>query len=187
MGLSSDLQTFNGLYTDYHDRLVRFAHSYVRDFSVAEDITTEAFIGYWKNMECLPEDVNVPAYLVTAIKNKCLNYLSRSETQSRILSHMKENAKWELGLRISSLEACDPEGLFSSEIESIVEETLAGLPEKTFEIFRLSRYKDQSHKEIAEALNISTKGVEFHISKALAKLRKNLKDYMISFFLFFFL
>lgn len=182
MARSPNLQIFNKYYTDYFDRLVRFANSYVRDISVSEDIASEAFVAYWKNMDRLPKDANVPAYLLTTIKNKCLNYLSRSEIRSKILSNLKENAEWELELRISSLEACDPEELFSSEIEHIVEETLAGLPEKTFEIFRLSRYKDKSYKEIADSLNISTKGVEFHISKALAKLRENLKEYMFFFF-----
>lgn len=42
-----------------------------------------------------------------------------------------------------------------------------------------------SHKEIAEALQITTKGVEFHITKALALLRKNLKDYTFIFLILF--
>lgn len=174
-----DVQTFNRIYSDYYDRLVRFANTYVRDYSASEDIATEAFVAYWENINRLPADTNVPAYLLTAIKNKCLNYLSRSEIRMRIISHMKENAEWELGMRISSLELCDPEKLFATEIENIVEKTLAGLSEKTIEIFRLSRYNEKSHKEIAAELNISTKGVEFHISKALAKLRESLKDYIL--------
>ncbi|MFA6769101.1 MAG: sigma factor-like helix-turn-helix DNA-binding protein, partial [Parabacteroides sp.] len=40
------------------------------------------------------------------------------------------------------------------------------------------RYQNQSHKRIAEELNISTKAVEFHITKALKILRITLKDYL---------
>lgn len=187
MANSSNLQIFNKLYTDYRSRFVRFANSYVRDISVAEDITTEAFIVYWENKDNISGESNIPAYLLTVIKNKCLNYLSRSEIKSRILSNMQESAEWELNLRISTLEACNPDDLFSSEIKRIVDETLASLPAKTFEIFSLSRYKNKSHKEIAAILNITTKGVEFHITKALAKLRENLRDYIFCLLLLYFL
>ena len=46
----------------------------------------------------------------------------------------------------------------------------------------------QSHKEIAAALGISTKTVEFHITKALKVLRVALKDYfpLLAFFPRFF-
>jgi len=182
---SPSLQAFNRIYTDYRSRFVRFANSYVKDISVAEDITTEAFIAYWENRNTIASDSNIPAYILTIIKNKCLNYLSRSELKSRILTNLQGNAEWELNLRISTLEACNPEELFSTEIKRIVDDTLASLPEKTLKVFRLSRYKNKSHKEIAKILNITTKGVEFHITKALARLRTNLKDYI--FFILFIL
>ena len=42
----------------------------------------------------------------------------------------------------------------------------------------MSRNENKSHKEIAELLDITTKGVEFHISKATRTLRLALKDYL---------
>jgi RNA polymerase sigma-70 factor (ECF subfamily) len=42
----------------------------------------------------------------------------------------------------------------------------------------LSRYEGFSYKEIAEELNISVKTVETQMSKALAKLRVELKEYL---------
>lgn len=52
------------------------------------------------------------------------------------------------------------------------------LPEQTRRIFEMSRYENLSYKEIALRLNISTKGVEFHITKALKVLRVALRDYL---------
>ena len=46
----------------------------------------------------------------------------------------------------------------------------------------MSRYENKSIKEIADALNISVKGVDYHISKALKALRVSLKDYLYLFF-----
>ena len=42
----------------------------------------------------------------------------------------------------------------------------------------MSRFQDKSNKNIAEELNISVKGVEYHISKALRSLKISLKDYL---------
>lgn len=62
------------------------------------------------------------------------------------------------------------------------------LPKQTRDIFIRSRYNNQSHKEIAAALGISTKTVEFHITKALKVLRIALKGYypLLAFFPRFF-
>lgn len=182
----SELQVFNKVYADYYMRFRYFAQTYVRNWDIAEDITTEAFIAYWENRSNVSSNCNIPAYIMTGIKNKCLNHLEHNRIKISTFDKLQNHTLWELNMRISTLEACNPEELFSEEIQEIINKTLDSLPEKTFEIFMLSRYKNKSHKEIAESLGITTKGVEFHITKALAKLRTNLKDYLCCIFLFFF-
>ena len=93
--------------------------------------------------------------------------------------------EWELNTRIASLQACEPYELLTTEIEELVQQTLANLPEKTRQIFLLSRYENKSYKEIAALMNITPKGVDFHISKALKALQANLKDYFPLFLYFF--
>jgi RNA polymerase sigma-70 factor (ECF subfamily) len=181
------LQIFNKLYADYRLRFRYFAQTYVRDKDVAEDITSEAFIAYWENRNNIADDANIPAYILTTIKNKCLNHLEHDKVKLTTLNKIQEHASWELNMRVATLEACDPEGLFSGDVQDIVKKTLKSMPQKTYEVFILSRHKNKSNKEIANMLGISVKGVEFHITKALNLLRKNLKDYifllLISFFL----
>ena len=63
------------------------------------------------------------------------------------------------------------------ELRSKVKTLLAGMPEKTRIAFISDRLDGKSHKEIAEELGISVKGVEYHISKAVKLLRDNLKEY----------
>ncbi|MBQ8529936.1 MAG: RNA polymerase sigma-70 factor [Parabacteroides sp.] len=175
--------SFDQLYFDYKSRFIRFACTYVGDETVAEDITVDSLIYYWENREKLASDSNVPAYILTVIKHKCLNYLQRLRRHEEAIEYLKDCDTWELNLRIATLEACNPEKLFSNELQSLVAKALKELPEQTREIFIRSRYRNQSHKEIAAALGISVKTVEFHITKALKVLRVVLKDY---FFLFLF-
>lgn len=169
--------SFNQLYKEYHPQFVRFANTYVRDNLVAEDVTTEAIIYYWENRFKLENESNIAAYILTVIKHKCLNYLRHLQIHEEYSESMRAYSQWELNTRISTLEACEPQELFTIEIQEIVRQTLKNLPEQTKKIFLMSRYENKSHKEIAEQLRISTKGVEFHINKALKVLRVSLKDY----------
>lgn len=173
----SEIYSFNQLFTDYKMRFVHFANTYVNDSMMAEDIVIESLLYYWENRDNLAPDSNVPAYILTIIKHACLNYLQRLRTGEEIIEYLKDCDTWELNLRIATLEACNPEKLFSAEVQSIVEKSLQKLPEQTRDIFIRSRYHMQSHKEIAASLGVSTKTVEFHITKALKVLRIALKDY----------
>lgn len=182
---SEDTISFNQLYKDYQTRFVNFANTYVRDWNVAEDITAEALIYYWENRNALSEVSNIPAYILTIIKNKSLNYLRHLQIQEERSENIKKYKEWELKTRIVSLEACEPYELLVKEIQELIQQTLDELPERTRKIFILSRYENKSYKEIAVLMNMTTKGVDFHISKALKVLQINLKDYFPLFLYFF--
>ena len=76
------------------------------------------------------------------------------------------------------MEACNPNDIFSKEIQSILTKTLDDLPLQTKRVFMMSRFEQKSGKEIAEELGITVKGVDYHIAKALKALRISLKDYL---------
>lgn len=177
MGGSEDIKELSRLLESYKGRFISFANSYVQEFSVAEDFTMEAFMDYWEMREMLQPDSNVPAYILTLIKHKCLNHLKRKQLQEDVSQRLRTVAEWELNLQISSLEVCEPTELFTTEIKEIVNRTLQQLPEQTRRVFLMSRFENKTRKEIADELNMTSKGVEYHISKALAALRVNLKDY----------
>lgn len=175
---TTELRVFNQLFIDYQSRFIRFANSYIRDIEMAEDITIESLMYYWENRSRLQSETNVPAYVLTVIKHKCLNYLQHIQTVKTVSCEMYSDVEWEFATRIATLEACEPYELFTSEMEEIIKKTLDSLPDQTKNIFVMSRFQNKSHKEIADALNISTKSVEFHITKAIKALRVSLKDYM---------
>lgn len=183
----ADIHNFNQLFNEYYERFVHFAKGYVKEKEAAEDYVSEAFTLLWENRLKLSPETNPKAYILTIIKNKCLNHLQHIQIRHHTESMLTENEQWRLSLSINTLQACDPEYLFSEEIRQIIDETLHGLPQKTREIFILNRFEGLSYKEIAESMNLSAKSIEFHISKALTQLRISLKDfYLIIPFLFYF-
>lgn len=177
--------SFAELYATYYQKCFLFTKSYVHDRFVAEDIASEVLIKLYEVIR--NEEINnVSAYLLTLLKNKSLDYLKNLATRKKAYNHLSELGNEELNFRISSLEECDPNIIFSKEIQHIIEKTLSELSSQTREIFVLSRYENLSNKEIALQLDMSVKNVEYHMSKALKSLRLSLKDYLPSIIILFF-
>ena len=66
------------------------------------------------------------------------------------------------------------------DLSEAVEQAVNKLPEKSREVFRLSRLEGRSKKEIAKLLQLSEKAIEYHLTKSLKELRVQLKDYSSS-------
>lgn len=177
---------FNDFYKKYYRRTFLFAKSYVHNKWASEDIASEALIAFWENIK--KQEIHHPlTFLFSIVKNKSIDYLRHELTHQEALAQMSEVGLRELNTRITSLEACEPEKIYSEEVKAIVESTLSSLPERTREIFLMSRSQNLTKEEIATALGITTKGVEYHISKALKSLRVTLKDYLpIFYFIYLF-
>lgn len=173
----TDIEAFNTLFARCREPFTQFAFSYVRDYAAAEDVVTEAMMEYWEKRNGLPLGVNAPAYILTSVKNRSLNYLRHLRVEVETQEILLTQGNRELDFRISSLEACDPQELFTTEIQDIIRKALKELPEQTRLIFCKSRFENCSNHEIATHLGISIKTVEYHIHKALCMLRHRLKDY----------
>lgn len=174
---------FNSIYTDYYRKAFLFTLSYVHNDQVAEDIVSEAIIHLWE-LSKEREISNVEAILITYIRSKSLNYLKHIQAQENVCQTLLDKGQRELEIRISTLEACDPNEILSKELRAKVKTLLADMPEKTRIAFVRDRLDGKSHKEIAEELGISVKGVEYHIGKAVKMLRDNLKEYAPVLFFF---
>jgi RNA polymerase sigma-70 factor (ECF subfamily) len=144
----------------------------------AEDVYMDVMLHFWESRYSLPEDLNIPSYLLTAVKNRALNYLRHQQVITDTYDHILEHDQRELNFRISSLKACEPAELFADEIKRIIDDALKDMPEQTRLIFLMSRYENNTNREIAEKLGVNIKTVEYHISKVLKVLRVNLKDYI---------
>lgn len=155
-----------------------FAYSYIRDMATAEDVYIDAIMQYWEKRNEIPADTNIPAYILTCVKNKALNHLRHISIKTEIEEQLFNHSIRELNFRITSLESCDPSELYTSEVKDIIRKTLDELPDQTRAVFYKSRYENKTNKEISDELNISIKTVEFHITKALKVFRIKLKDYL---------
>jgi RNA polymerase sigma-70 factor (ECF subfamily) len=143
----------------------------------AEDIATDSIIRLWEKLKKEPVE-QIRPFLFSILKSRALDYLKHQKVKRNAHDQITRSLNRELEIRTNSLEASDPNDIFSSEIHDIIERTLNGLPERTRKIFIMSRFEDKSHKEISELYNITVKGVDYHIMQSVKELRLALKDYI---------
>lgn len=160
---------FNKLFHDYYTNLSRFAFTYVKDEAVAEGLVQEVFVNLWQKQE-ITEISSVRSFLYISVRNRALNYLRDHKTRT-----LHEN---EFALERDRDSSCEANEYEHQQLEALVIDAIAELPEKCREIFELSRNENLTYQQIADQLNISAKTVENQISIAIKKLRIKLKDYM---------
>ena len=145
--------SFNDIYTSYYKKSFFFAKSYVHNDLAAEDIASEALIKLWEKLKAEPvEEKYILPLLLTILKNKALDYLKHEEVKRSAFEVMADWQQQELSIRMSALEACNPDEIFSEEVEKIISATLSTLSEQTRRAFILSRFENKSNKEIAEEM-----------------------------------
>lgn len=168
---------FNEIYTAFYNKSYLYVKSYVHDEMVAEDIVSESLIRLWERMKKEPIE-SVAPFLFSILKNRALDYLKHQVVKQNAHDRITETLNREIEIRTNSLEASNPNEIFSNEIQKIVRDTLNLLPKRTREVFIMSRFANKPHKEIAELFGISVKGVDYHIMQSVKELRKALKDYL---------
>lgn len=177
MGRGIGHTQFEAVYTQYYARFVIIARRYVRDVAVAEDIVMESFASFWENRERIALETNLPAYVATSVRNNCLNWLNAQTLHLAKLHDIHSLQTRNIVASIRSLNACDPQRLFTDEIRAIVECEMLTMPQVTRQVFELSRFCGKTYAKIAEALGISQRRVTSEMQRALAIMRNALKDY----------
>jgi RNA polymerase sigma-70 factor (ECF subfamily) len=181
--IDGENNAFAFVYKNHYNRLYAFANSYLHDEFIACNIVQDAFMALWENRHKLNPDTNLPSYLLTIIKNNSLNHLNHLKTRLKAEENIQQHYLKQLEIKCLTLNACNPDQLFKTDVEEIISRTMESMPEKTREAIHLSRNLGLSNKDIAQKLGITVKGVEFHITKALKIFRENLSDYL-SIFIF---
>ena len=159
----SDREAFNSLFSMLWEPMYVYAASLVMDDPLAKDLVQDVWIDYWQRRESIDVN-NIKSYLFKAIRYKCYNSL-------RDAKFNKTQIEAAESIYVAS-EIEQEEDLLA--LSKRIDISMANLPQRCQEVFRLSRIHNISNKEIANQLNISHRSVENQISFALRRLRKDL-------------
>jgi len=170
-----DLNAFTAIHNRYYGVLYSHAYKRLADREEVKDILQELFTCIWNNKEVINLNVNLQAYLYTAVRNKILN----------VYKHQKIRSDYAASLESFSVnnEPGPDETLRIKELIALVDAEVKSLPAKMRLIFEMSRNAHLSHNEIAEQLNISPLTVKKQVNNTLKVLRLKLGTH---FFMMFF-
>lgn len=79
--VQEDKEAFGRLFYDLFAPLCTFAHRYVEEKETCEDIVQEVFFRLWKNHKYIDIQVSARNFLITSVRNGCLDMLRKRETE----------------------------------------------------------------------------------------------------------
>lgn len=170
-----DESAFNDLFGRYYDMMLYLALKYLPERDDAKEVVQDAFVKLWENRHASTDVSNIKNFLYTIVKNNCLNVLKRNEF---ILKSKKEILWKEMEYRYQALERMQYGDVEFEELKQKIDEAIDKLPEQCKKVFKLNRFNNLKYKDIASLLNLSEKTVEYHMSKALSLLKKELAQYL---------
>lgn len=171
------------LYKKHYAILCHYANFYLHDKFSAETVVEDVIYHLWENRENLIIKKSIRNYLVTAVRNRCIDTLKlkRNQTEQVILG-LSEKAAFYMGNQPVS---DSPYGiLLSKELEEKVMQAIETLPAECKQVFIKSRIEQKKNKEIAEELGISINTVKYHMKNAIKILRNKLEHYIFFLSLF---
>ena len=157
---------FDVLFKKYYAPLCRFAVLFTKNNDNAEEIVQSFFVKLWQQRKNLKINSSVKSYLYSSVRNTALNYIKKEQTRSNY-EEIYEDQK-------DKFESIKPE---NEDFNKIFIKAVEQLPDRTKQVFILSKNEGLSYTEIAEYLEITAKTVENNMGIAFKKLREFLMPY----------
>lgn len=161
---------FAEIYRRYGFGLIEQAYRKVGSREAAEEIVQDLFAALWHKRDGIAIQ-KLPEYLGTAVKYRVINLIKSRLTHADYLAYCRTQP--------SHADHRTEQELAATDLAGALRRGLTRLPAHTREVFQLSRIEHQTVPEIAGRLKLSTKAVEYHITRALKQLRVSLKDFLV--------
>ena len=142
------------------------------DLEMAREMTQDIFKSIWERRESLEIEKSYERYLVRSAKLKVAEYF---RNQSIRKNHF-EQATRDFCKSSNCTEHDVAYSILVEELDLLVDQ----LPCQCRNVFKMSRNQGMTNKEIAEKLQVTERAVEYHISKALTFLKKELLGYNLN-------
>jgi RNA polymerase sigma-70 factor (ECF subfamily) len=173
-----DVGAFEQLVKRYDRNIFRIAQHITQNREDAEDVTQDAFLKAYENLEQFQGNSKFYTWLVRIAVNESLMKLRRRRTDRTV--SLDEDIKTEEDTMPREVAdwSPNPEQLYKQgELKDILRKTIQGLPASFRTVFVLRDVEGLSTEETAEALNLSIPAVKSRLLRARLQLRERLNKY----------
>lgn len=160
--------TLDFLMIKYGKEILQLAYTYVKDLSLAEDLTQEIFIKCFKNLDSFKQKSSLKTWLYRIASNHCKDYV-KSWHHRKVT--IKENISELLTSTIHQVDEVSKKGEDDELIKAVFQ-----LEIKYREVIYLYYYEDFSIKEISQAIKVNENTVKSRLKQARQLLKESLKE-----------
>lgn len=160
------LDEFSSIYRAFYAEILRYVHSKVGDWSLAEDLTSETFLRAFRHSE---KAVQNPApWLTTVARNLLCDHFRSARFRYEVLSDAPHGSHHS--------ERSAEESFLQKEDAVMLLHAMTHLPDQQQSIVRHRFYEGLNVRETAERVNRCTEAVRSEQFRALRKLGRLLED-----------
>jgi RNA polymerase sigma-70 factor (ECF subfamily) len=168
-------QDFSSVVQSHRPQIFRFLLASTRDYDLAETLTQECFLKAHRNWSSFRGDSSAMTWLMRIAinlqkdhwRNRRMQFWRLTQTNS---VELDEASEW-----LPSGERSAEQKLLAQEQVAHVWQAVKGLSERQRTVFLLRYVEEQELSEIARATGLSEGTVKAHLSRALAKVRTELR------------
>ncbi len=167
---------FEKCFNDNFERVVSYLYVYCKDRELAKNITQDAFVKLWENMDKIDMSRTALPYLISVSRNLLINHYTRSSVKDKYSSYIMGRNR---SLSLEALELQTTGVVYYDDLGDALRKSMNHMTPKVREAFEMSRLKGMKNAAIAEKLGISVKAVEFRLMSAMRIIRKDLSDFVV--------
>lgn len=155
----NDDRAFEIIYNELGNGIFHYCNSRINDLFISEEIVQEVFLSLWNKRSSLEITTSLKSYLFTAAKYQILNHIRSEKVR-------KEYATNLANYLLINYENPTEDLIAVNDLKALIDEIVESLPKKCQLVFKMSRFENLSIQEISKEMNISTRTVENHLTKA---------------------
>jgi RNA polymerase sigma-70 factor (ECF subfamily) len=166
--LGGQPRAFDALVDRYQTRLLNFIYRTVGDRERSEDLVQEVFIRVHRHLARFDRAKKFSTWIYTIASNLAKNEL-RNRSRNPIVLFQTMTSGWDDEERPLEFEdpTARPDDLFRKRhVRSLVEQTVAQLPQHHREVFVLRELEGRSYEEIAEITHCNLGTVKSRLNRA---------------------
>jgi len=168
-------QEFSSIVQSHRPQIFRFLLASTRDYDLAETLTQECFLKAHRNWSSFRGDSSAMTWLMRIAINLQKDHWRNRRMQFWRLTQTNSVELDEAGEWLPSGERSAEQKLLAREQVAHVWQAVKGLSERQRTVFLLRYVEEQELSEIARATGLSEGTVKAHLSRALAKVRTELR------------
>lgn len=159
---------FSLLLKTYQERLYWHIRQMVNLHDYADEVLQNTFIKIYKGIKNFKGNSKLYTWLYRIATNEAITFMKKIKKQQTASLDYEENGLY------NTLEADSQ--VNGEEIQTILQEAIATLPEKQRIVFNLRYFEESSYKDISELLETSVGGLKASYHHAAKKIESYIKN-----------